>query len=96
MRYEPAAADAAVRFVRGYSLEQYLADEKTRAVGRVLELCDEAMNGEFGSRAQQVSRESYSVGLPVMQRVLTVRVVAPGVQMLRDQTLEGKSIDLGG
>lgn len=39
-------AAAAVRFVTGYSLEQYLADEKTRAaVERVLEVCGEAMNG---------------------------------------------------
>lgn len=41
-------ADAAVRFVRGYSLEQYLSDEKTRAaVERVLEICGEAMNGLY-------------------------------------------------
>lgn len=41
-------ADAAVRFVRGYTLEQYLADEKTRAaVERVLEICGEAMNGLY-------------------------------------------------
>jgi uncharacterized protein with HEPN domain len=33
-------ADAAVRFIATYSLEQYLADEKTRAaVERVLEIC---------------------------------------------------------
>ena len=39
-------ADAAVRFIAHYSLEQYLADEKTRAaVERVLEVCGEAMNG---------------------------------------------------
>lgn len=38
-------ADAAVRFMSGYSLDQYLADEKTRAaVERVLEICGEAMN----------------------------------------------------
>jgi uncharacterized protein with HEPN domain len=38
-------ADAAVRFVSGCTLEQYLADEKTRAaVERVLEICGEAMN----------------------------------------------------
>jgi uncharacterized protein with HEPN domain len=38
-------ANAAVRFMSGYSLEQYLADEKTReAVERVLEICGEAMN----------------------------------------------------
>src|SRR5579883_625469 len=38
--------DAAVRFLGGYSLERYLADEKTRAaVERVLEICGEAMNG---------------------------------------------------
>jgi uncharacterized protein with HEPN domain len=38
-------ADAAVRFMSGYSLEQYLADEKTRsAVERALEICGEAMN----------------------------------------------------
>lgn len=38
-------AAAAVRFMSGYSLDQYLADEKTRAaVERVLEICGEAMN----------------------------------------------------
>lgn len=41
-------ADAAVRFIATYSLEQYLADEKTRAaVERVLEICGEAMNGLY-------------------------------------------------
>ena len=41
-------AAAAVRFVTGYSLEQFLADEKTRAaVERVLEVCGEAMNGLY-------------------------------------------------
>lgn len=41
-------ADAPVRFVRGYTLEQYRADEKTRAaVERVLEICGEAMNGLY-------------------------------------------------
>jgi uncharacterized protein with HEPN domain len=38
-------ADAAVRFMSGYSLGQYLADEKTRsAVERALEVCGEAMS----------------------------------------------------
>ena len=38
-------AAAAVRFTSGFSLEQYLADEKTRAaVERVLEVCGEAMS----------------------------------------------------
>lgn len=38
-------ANAAVRFMSGYNLDQYLADEKTRAaVERVLEICGEAMN----------------------------------------------------
>jgi uncharacterized protein with HEPN domain len=38
-------ASAAVRFISTYSLEQYLADEKTRAaVERALEVCGEAMN----------------------------------------------------
>lgn len=37
-------ADAAVRYTAGYNLEQYLADDKTRAaVERVLEICGEAM-----------------------------------------------------
>jgi uncharacterized protein with HEPN domain len=41
-------ADAAIRFIATYSLEQYLADEKTRAaVERVLEICGEAMNGSY-------------------------------------------------
>jgi uncharacterized protein with HEPN domain len=38
-------AAAAIRFTTGLTLEQYLADEKTRAaVERVLEACGEAMN----------------------------------------------------
>jgi uncharacterized protein with HEPN domain len=38
-------ASAAVRFIAGYSFDQYLEDEKTRAaVERVLELCGEAMS----------------------------------------------------
>lgn len=38
-------AATAVRFMSGYSLDQYLADEKTRAaVERVLEICGEAMS----------------------------------------------------
>jgi uncharacterized protein with HEPN domain len=41
-------AAAATRFIAGSSLEQYLADEKTRAaVERVLEICGEAMNGLY-------------------------------------------------
>lgn len=37
-------AAAAVRFTTGYTAEQYLADEKTRAaVERVLEVCGEAL-----------------------------------------------------
>ncbi len=41
-------ASAAVRFISTYSLEQYLADEKTRAaVERVLEVCGEAMNALY-------------------------------------------------
>jgi uncharacterized protein with HEPN domain len=38
-------ASAAARFIAGATLEQYLADEKTRAaVEPVLELCGDAMN----------------------------------------------------
>jgi uncharacterized protein with HEPN domain len=41
-------AAAAVRFTSGLTLEQYLADEKTRAaVERVLEICGEAMNNLY-------------------------------------------------
>jgi uncharacterized protein with HEPN domain len=41
-------AAAAIRFTSGFSLEQYLADEKTRAaVERVLEVCGEAMNSLY-------------------------------------------------
>lgn len=41
-------ADAAGRFVTGYSIEQYLADEKTRAaVERVLEICGEALSNLY-------------------------------------------------
>lgn len=41
-------ADAAVRFIGNYNLDQYLADEKTRAaVERVLEICGEPMNGLY-------------------------------------------------
>lgn len=38
-------AAAAIRFISTYSLDQYLADDKTRAaVERALEICGEAMN----------------------------------------------------
>jgi uncharacterized protein with HEPN domain len=38
-------ASLANRFITGYDLDQYLADEKTRAaMERVLEICGEAMN----------------------------------------------------
>jgi uncharacterized protein with HEPN domain len=38
-------ASAALRFVSGLTLDQYLIDEKTQAaVERVLEICGEAMN----------------------------------------------------
>ena len=41
-------AAASVRFTSGLSLEQYLADEKTRAaVERVLEVCGEAMSNLY-------------------------------------------------
>jgi uncharacterized protein with HEPN domain len=41
-------AAAAVRFTSGFSLKQYLADEKTRAaVERVLEVCGEAMSNLY-------------------------------------------------
>lgn len=41
-------AAAAIRFTFGFSLEQYLADEKTRAaVERVLEVCGEAMSNLY-------------------------------------------------
>jgi uncharacterized protein with HEPN domain len=41
-------AAAAVRFTSGFSLEQYMADEKTRAaVERVLEVCGEAMSNLY-------------------------------------------------
>ena len=41
-------AAAAVRFTSGFSLQQYLADEKTRAaVERVLEVCGEAMSNLY-------------------------------------------------
>ena len=41
-------AAAAVRFTSGLSLEQYLADEKTRAaMERVLEVCGEAMSNLY-------------------------------------------------
>jgi uncharacterized protein with HEPN domain len=38
----------AVRFIAGCSLDQYLADDKTRAaIERVLEMCGEAMNNLY-------------------------------------------------
>jgi uncharacterized protein with HEPN domain len=41
-------AAAAVRFTSGFSLQQYLADEKTRAaVERVLKVCGEAMSNLY-------------------------------------------------
>ena len=39
-------AAAVIRLVAGYSLEQYLADEKTRAAVE-REICGEAMNGLY-------------------------------------------------
>lgn len=51
-------ADAAIRFVAQYSLDEYLADEKTRAaVERVLEICGEAMNGLY-----KESRKRFRIG----------------------------------
>lgn len=51
-------ASAAVRFVSGYSLEQYLSDEKTKAaVERVLEVCGEAMRGLY--QAAPKSQKGY-------------------------------------
>jgi uncharacterized protein with HEPN domain len=48
-------AAAAVRFTSGFSLEQYLADEKTRAaVERVLEVCGEAMSNITIAHAPQL------------------------------------------
>jgi len=41
-------AAAAVRFIANFSLEEYLADDKTRAaVERALEVCGEAMNALY-------------------------------------------------
>jgi uncharacterized protein with HEPN domain len=55
-------AAAAVRFTSHYSLEQYLADEKTRAaVERVLEICGEAMNN------------LYKVAPPIAERIPNAR-----------------------
>lgn len=50
-------ASAAVRFVSGYSLEQYLSDEKTKAaVERVLEICGEAMRGLYQAAPEVAER----------------------------------------
>jgi uncharacterized protein with HEPN domain len=55
-------AALAVRFISTYSLDQYLADEKTRAaVERVLEICGEAMNGLYKAdpaMRQAINRQS--------------------------------------
>jgi uncharacterized protein with HEPN domain len=55
-------ANAAVRFIASYSLEQYLADEKTRAaVERVLEICGEAMsNPRFLTPATSSDSETFT------------------------------------
>jgi uncharacterized protein with HEPN domain len=50
-------ADAAGRFVAGYSIDQYLADEKTRAaVERVLEICGEALSNLNKSAPEVAAR----------------------------------------
>ena len=50
-------ASAAMRFAAGYSLEQYLADEKTRAaVERALEICGEALR-KLTELAPEVAKE---------------------------------------
>ena len=55
-------AAAAVRFTSGFSLEQYLADEKTRAaVERVLEVCGEAMSNLYRTCATASSRRTGGV-----------------------------------
>ena len=59
-------AAAAVRFTSGFSLEQYLADEKTRAaVERVLEVCGEAMSNLYRVAPKGRSLARWRIGGPV-------------------------------
>ena len=52
-------AAAATRFIAGCSLEQFLADEKTRAaVERVLEICGEAMSGLYKAAPAIAEKDS--------------------------------------
>lgn len=76
-------ADAAVRFVRGYTLEQYLADEKTRAaVERVLEICGEAMNGLY--------KVSPAIADKIPQSLLCYRLQEHiGARLRRDRSQQG-------
>jgi uncharacterized protein with HEPN domain len=63
-------ASAAVRFTSGYSLNQYLADEKTRAaVERVLEVCGEAM-----SNLRKVA-PAIADGMPHSRAIIGFRII---------------------
>lgn len=54
-------ADAAVRYTAGYSLAQYLADDKTRAaVERMLEICGEALRQLDHTAPDVASRIPYT------------------------------------
>jgi uncharacterized protein with HEPN domain len=72
-------ADAAVRFISTYSLEQYMADEKTRAaVERVLEICGEAMNALYKVAPTVAAKIPHSrdiIGFRTSWRTATPRLI---------------------
>lgn len=79
-------AAAATRFIAGYSLEQYLADEKTRAaVERVLEICGEAMNGLY--KAARQSRRRFRMRGILSASGTYWRMVMRRLTMTRSTTL---------
>lgn len=73
-------AEAAMRFMDGCSLEQYLADDKTRAaVERMLEICGEALkqllqvDAELGQQIPTPATSSASgTSWPTATRVSTM------------------------
>ena len=87
-------AEAALRFMDGCSLEQYLADDKTRAaVERVLEICGEALkqllqvDGELGQQIPHARdiigfRNILAHGYAVIDHALVYGVVRDHVPAL--------------
>jgi hypothetical protein len=80
-------AAAAVRFTSGFSLEQYLADEKTRAaVERVLEVCSEAMSNLY--RVAPAVAETIPRARDINRRACAWRHATHGLGYPRPQARE--------